>query len=270
MVNSLSGNRRLCRAVLRAYHPVRSMREWYYILEDEQQGPVAEDALIRFVSEERLSPETMVWTEGLPDWTPASQVRDLLVSPSAPPPIPSAFPGVAMDPAAAHVPNVQFLYISNTRLIILSILSWGLYEIYWIYKNWRYLKERDRLDIRPFWRGWFGIFYCHSLLGTIHIDRELRATREPSFSPGALATAWIVLMIVANIVGRSTDSIISMASCFVPTFLCFVPVQSYINSVNRDVVPHAPYAKWSSGHVVCIVFGLLIWMLSLLVLIDEF
>ena len=76
-----------------------------------------------------------------------------------------------------------FLHIPVSRLILLSIGSCGLYEAYWIYKNWRYIKERDKLNIRPFWRGVFGIFFCHSLLRRIHEDKEARAVAEPAFSP---------------------------------------------------------------------------------------
>jgi hypothetical protein len=57
-----------------------------------------------------------------------------------------------------------FLNISILRLVLLSIASCGLYEAYWIYKNWRYIKERDGLEIRPFWRVFFAYFsaivYC--------------------------------------------------------------------------------------------------------------
>jgi hypothetical protein len=37
----------------------------------------------------------------------------------------------------------------------MSILTWGLFEAYWIYKNWRYLKELDERDIKAFWCGVF-------------------------------------------------------------------------------------------------------------------
>ena len=51
-----------------------------------------------------------------------------------------------------------YLYVPISRLIVMSILSCGIYEIYWIYKNWRYLKEPDHRYIKPFWRAWFSAF----------------------------------------------------------------------------------------------------------------
>ena len=76
------------------------------------------------------------------------------------------------DDLQTHPSKPLFLYIPPARLILLSIASLGLYEAYWLYKNWRYLKERDGLNISPFCRGVIGIFFCHSLLRRIHEDEE--------------------------------------------------------------------------------------------------
>ena len=152
----------------------------------------------------------------------------------------------------------MFLYISTVRLVVLSIVSAGLYEAYWIYKNWRYLKERYGLKIRPFWRGIFGVFYCHSLLERIHEDRDAREVKVPGFAARGLATGWVILTILANIMGRLgiTASIIA---AFIPSFLCLVPVQKYVNSVTEKGSPGQKVYGWSAGHVVCVVFGLLVW-----------
>ena len=91
-----------------------------------------------------------------------------------------------------------FLHISPARLIILSIVSMHLYEAYWIYKNWRFIKERDGLKIQPLLRGLFGWFFCHSLLRRIHEDTEARTIQVPSFSAGGLATGWVVLTVAEN------------------------------------------------------------------------
>ncbi len=157
-----------------------------------------------------------------------------------------------------------FLHISVARLIVMSIVSFSLYEAYWIYRNWRYIKEREGLNIRPFWRGFFGVFFCHSLLRRIHEDKEARCVMVPSFSPGALATGWVVLLILANIVGRAPSIAASIVSAFIPSFLCLVPIQNYINTVSQRRSPGVAYYRWSSGHVVCLVFGITIWAFLLI------
>ena len=237
------------------------MREWHYIVEGQQQGPVQEDDLVTMLSNGQLPPGTMVWTQEMPDWAQADQIEGLIPVASSPPPIPQSTPTTpqAVSPSAGPV----FLHIPVSRLIVMSILSCGLYEIYWIYKNWRYLNERDGMNIKPFWRGWFGIFYCHSLLKTIHQDQELTQVEQPSFSPGGLATGWVVLLIIASAVGRTPGASASIISFLIPSFLCFVPVQNYVNSINAKKNPNAPHSEWSAGHTVCLIFGLLFWGLTL-------
>jgi hypothetical protein len=161
-------------------------------------------------------------------------------------------------------PTPLFLYIPIPRLILLSIASFSLYEFYWIYKNWRYLKERYGLDIQPFWRGFFGIFFCHSLLRRIHEDQEARSIEVPTFSSSGLATGWVILAILGSLMGRAPSIGASMASAFMPSFLCLVPVQKYINSVTAEHNPGQQFYGWSSGHMVCLVFGLIVWALLLI------
>ncbi len=54
--------------------PYTIMKKYYYITsENEQRGPV--DALM--LASCGVNKNTMVWTEGMADWTPAGQVPDL-------------------------------------------------------------------------------------------------------------------------------------------------------------------------------------------------
>ena len=105
--------------------------------------------------------------------------------------------GTALNPmrsgdAVIGLPEPLFLHISVARLILLSIASFGIYEAYWVYKNWKYINERGRLGIRPFWRGVFSLFFCHSLLRRIQEDNDARALIEPSFSVQlSWRTSWL-------------------------------------------------------------------------------
>ncbi len=232
----------------------------YYIAKNGQQsGPFPETEVQQKIQAGDVAPTDMCWKEGMADWQPVSAVFTVTI---APPPL----PGTASSNAATAP---LFLYIPTSRLIVLSIVSMSLYEVYWIYKNWRYIKERDGLNIRPFWRGWFGIFYCHSLLRRIHEDGPARSYAKPTFSPGSLATGWVVLLIVANIVGRAPSVMASIIAAFIPSFLCLVSVQNYINAVTEKRNPSQRHYGWSSGHIVCLVFGIIVWATLLLGLAAE-
>lgn len=60
------------------------MSEWYYLVGGAQQGPVDEETLSRLAREGRLSRDSLVWTEGMPDWRPAAEARAELFPFAAP------------------------------------------------------------------------------------------------------------------------------------------------------------------------------------------
>lgn len=231
------------------------MSSYYTGKGGKQAGPFDEAEIGRQLAQGELSPTDLCWREGMAGWQPLSSVFGATAANAAPPPVGGA-------PALAASTGPLYLYVPIARVIILSIVSFGLYEAYWIYKNWRYLKEREGLMIQPFWRGIFGIFFCHKLFERIHEDEQARAVQEPTFSASGLATAWVVLIIISNLLSRAPSLAASIVAAFIPSFLCFVPVQRYINAVTEKRNPGQRYYGWSAGHIVCLVFGVLVWVLA--------
>jgi hypothetical protein len=225
----------------------------YHIAKNGQPaGPFEESEVLKQLAAGLITTKDLCWCEGMAEWQPIDTVLSAASLKSFPPPPPGTEPGTPL-----------FLYIPISRLILMSIVSLGLYEVYWIYKNWSYVKERDHLIIRPFARACFGLFYCHSLLSRIHEDKVARSLQTPSFSPGVLATTWVVSRIVSNLAGRAPGTSATLISVLIPAFLCFVPVQRYVNSVSELRTPGQPYYRWSAGHVVCLVIGLIAWVFIL-------
>jgi len=57
--------------------PQQKEREWYYAINDEQFGPVPETALREKIKEGEVGKRAKVWTDGMPDWSFASQTEEL-------------------------------------------------------------------------------------------------------------------------------------------------------------------------------------------------
>lgn len=140
----------------------------------------------------------------------------------------------------------------------MSILSFGIFNSYWMYKNWQFLKNRDNLDIMPFWRGIFGIFFIHSLLNKIEADKGLSEVERSNFSGSTLATIWVVLLISSNLLSRLDDTNTSGIASLISIFagLCFLPVQVYINRVNNLVNSQMGESPWSFGQILCLLIGM--------------
>lgn len=63
--------------------------------------------------------------------------------------------------------KVEIELTSSTKFILLYVLSFGLYGVWWMYKGWRFFKEKESLDILPAARAIFAIFFMYSLFEKI-------------------------------------------------------------------------------------------------------
>lgn len=133
--------------------------------------------------------------------------------------------------------NGKYYNVSIPKLIILSVCTLGLYEIFWHYKNWKSIKEQTGEDISPFWRAWFLIFTCHELFKRIGISSgEKGLSLVPS--AGRLATLYILLLLFGYIGGRLNNpigNVLWIVSLF--TVVPLISVQKFINSYNATKDP---------------------------------
>src|SRR5277367_6994 len=50
------------------------MSDWYYAANNEQKGPINESELKANFAANKLPSDTLVWKDGMDNWTPANQV----------------------------------------------------------------------------------------------------------------------------------------------------------------------------------------------------
>src|ERR1043166_3237093 len=91
------------------------MKKYFILIENGQAGPFSFDELYA----KRISPNTMIWTEGLQHWTPAGQLPELKALWGAPPPPPPQYQQSSMRPA--QQPTVSKKKSGNPAMIILII-----------------------------------------------------------------------------------------------------------------------------------------------------
>jgi hypothetical protein len=120
--------------------------------------------------------------------------------------------------------------VSLPKLFVLSIATGGLYQLYWFYRNWKYIKARNGSAIMPFWRAlftpiWFYPFY-----------QDLKGDSRERFGKVLLPAApWIILLlllfVVLNVM-ESIDGFFELLSLL--SVLCLLPFANYILHANRD------------------------------------
>ncbi len=76
--------------------------------------------------------------------------------------------------AEAKVP--EYFTISPAKFILMSVLSFSLYELYWFYKNWEIHKQATMENTSPFWRAFFAPLYAWSFFNKIKIPGDSRGS----------------------------------------------------------------------------------------------
>jgi predicted Zn finger-like uncharacterized protein len=158
---------------------------------------------------------------------------------------------------ATDKPTLAFFSVSKPKLILMSLCTLGLYQIYWYYKNWSILKHGTGQNIRPFWRAIFAVFFCYSLFKSV--KQSAHSLGIPcQMSPGLLACVYIVL----SATWRLPDPL------WLIGLLAFVPlvsVQGVINEVNlKGTHRHEPNDRFTWGNIVIILIGGLLLLLSVI------
>jgi hypothetical protein len=162
---------------------------------------------------------------------------------------------MASEPESSAEPT--YFPVSNAKLVVLSLCSFGLYELYWLYRNWKLEKARTREDMWPFWRAFFGPLWAYSLFSRIR-ERATEASVPASYSSGGLAAAFFVL----NVAWRLPDPFWLISFL---TFVPLLPVRTVIADINRGQAPEAwTNSRFSLANVVLVVGGGILLVLAVI------
>ena len=149
--------------------------------------------------------------------------------------------------------GVRYYPVSTFKFGVMSVFTLGAYHIYWFYKNWCYVRERDQSGIWPFVRAFFGPLTYPLLLRDLNDeeaqlrDEELQLAAAPSvFGPwaGYLLTSslwrlpglpgWLGLL------------------AFVP----LLPALRRINALNGPAsAAFASHSRWRVRHVLLLILA---------------
>jgi hypothetical protein len=208
----------------------------FYVAKGNQRlGPFTREQIQAMLDSAEIKLGDDAWSEGHDSWKPLH----VILGEGAPPPAAGTGRTLASPPS-----KPAYFYISTPRLICMSIFSLGLFNAYWVYKNWSYLKERDGLDIMPFWRGWFIIFHFYSLLEYIKKDAKVSHPEKPDYPSGWLTFGFIALTLCGN----------QFVFPALLTFLFILPAHNYISRINQSADNPPAYSPWSFGQVLCALF----------------
>ena len=162
-----------------------------------------------------------------------------------------------------------FYVVGIRKFSILFVSTLGFYSIYWFYANWKGYKEKYSEKIWPIARAIFSIFFAHSLFSKVQekLDAE---KQEYEWSPGSLATIYVVLTIAGNVVDRlsmkeiwSPNSDILSLVLVLPLFYTVLVAQRAINYSEGDT-EGASNNTLTWVNYLWVLLGVVLWILSVL------
>ena len=183
------------------------------------------------------------------------------------------------DEIATSEDTLEYFPVSEGKLITLYILSFGLYGVYWFYKNWTLQQARMDKKIFPLMRAIFSIFFTHSLFRRIkHSAHNLE--KKHSFNANLMATLFVVAVVISNLLDRvsvnsgmldmlsdNTMIIISLI-IFLLSAYPLAAVQATVNRLNNDILGYLNH-KYSAWNYLLIFIGGLLWLMLLLGLLTN-
>lgn len=168
----------------------------------------------------------------------------------------------------AYVPvGMRYSFVQPVwQFVLLTLFTFGLYEIRWYYRNWKYLKVHHSLDISPGWRT-VGLFI--PILNFVLIIRQFRDIRDYARTAGCQKTFSVTGVFIAYL----------LMTClwFLPRpyFLFCLSrvwplaiVQDVLNEYWRKEQPQLmERRRFSGGQVALLILGGFVWLIALLAIL---
>lgn len=139
------------------------------------------------------------------------------------------------------------------HFIILSVFSFGWYQLYWIYKNWHFIKDRLNIKISPAKRTFFSLFFLYSLFKKIFV-----MAREKGYSkkyPIALFYIAAIFLAYASFLPMPYNLLSYL------DLLVYIPFVKMLNYIYKQEEPDAKVRTFlSRGQKIFLLVSFLIFI----------
>lgn len=116
----------------------------------------------------QVLPTDLAWVQGKTNWMPVSELPKEVLAIPDPPPLSAESTG----------PRTYYC-VPVWRFAICSLLTGGLYEMWWMLQNWHYIRQRDQSNIWPFFRMLFAPIWIFFLASDIERNTRGGTNRVP-------------------------------------------------------------------------------------------
>ena len=161
-----------------------------------------------------------------------------------------------------------------SKLIILNILTLGIYHIYWTYRNWKYIKKYAKKGIRPGWRTVglivpiYNIWLIYDQFRSI-IELANKKKVKTSWSAGGLTALFVILAIITTRISWKLpeDYIFIFLEPILTSIaiLPLIPIQNYFNRYWDKVQKHNLKSEFTTTEIILMTLGIIFWVLIIII-----
>ncbi len=200
-------------------------------------------------------------------------------------------PAPVPETAVRVLPN----YLSPTRILVMAVLSYGLYLFYWFYLTWKQYRDHTGEDAFPVWHALtllvpiYGFFRTHAHVRTfkeLMKNSGVASTLSPGWAVGLVALTGLLDGISFNVSGgfislqeisRGTSLAVALLDALSITVVVGLLLQLQGN-LNRywGGLPEVmsgevslKSARIGAGEIILLVLGLLAWFNTLMLLFSP-
>ena len=156
----------------------------------------------------------------------------------------------------------QFYVIPVGKFIFLSIITFGMYELFWFAKNWIMIKNQEKSNIWPIARTIFAIFFFSELA-----TKVLKSAKDKGYSKNYSPIFLAIIYFVSSLLSQAPGNFWLLG--FIST-LTFVPVLKavlYNNEKSQNKMND--FEKYKTGEIIAIVLGGIFWVFVLIGLVSR-
>jgi len=146
--------------------------------------------------------------------------------------------------------------VSRQKLIVMSMTTLSMYQIYWFFKNFERVNARTGGGASPFWRAIAAPITAHGLFAHVRTDAQSRFI-PVRWSSAGLAVIYLGITLFCFF--EYPWWTLALCSVF-----ALLPVHASMEAVNRKVAPKGPRNdSYSMANAAWIVIGIALTILGL-------
>ena len=242
----------------------------YRISRDGQlYGPYTLDDLRRYVASGNVMASDSALPEDGSAWVPVWQVLEAPAAPAATFAMAAqpAYGEAYAEPftrAAEGTGHYAFFPVSPLKFCVMSACTFGIYHLYWAYKNWSLYQEQVDGQVMPWARAVFAGIWNFPLFSRVReqaVEHEIGVSWNPIVQGVA-----VVLLGISYRLPHAWSALVFLS------FLAYLPVVVTIERLNllkEPAVRQPLNDRFSAWNIVGIVLGGLLLLLSLVGLIGS-